>query len=108
MAILAARKLIPAAALALAACAQQPWTRVDTTDQQRDRDQGACAADARREVQKRYSKSESTMGPAIVGGGQGRRGVSGPGPFSDQRGTQLSEEDHLVAECMRAKGYQRK
>ena len=27
------------------------------------------------------------------------------GPFADQRGTQLSDEEHLVAECMEAKGY---
>ena len=46
------------------------------------------------------------MGPAIVGGGQ-RRGGAAPGPFADQRGTQQSDEDQLVRDCMRDKGYAR-
>jgi len=93
-------------ALALAACAQQPWTKEGASAEQRDKDQRACQAEAYREVHQRYSKSRSTMGPAIVGGGQ-RRGGAAPGPFADQRGTQQSEEDQLVRDCMRDKGYAR-
>lgn len=105
------KRLALSALLALAACAPKPWTKEGATVEQLRSDQRACEFDAYREVQQRQSRSASTMGPAVVGGPTGtqsrRFNTTPQGPFADQRGTQLSEEDRLVAECMRGRGYQR-
>jgi hypothetical protein len=97
--------------LVLAACAPGQWTKEDASPDQLASDQRSCELAATQEVQRRQSRSASTMGPAVVGGPTGtqsrRFNTTPQGPFADQRGTQLSEEDRLVAECMRAKGYQR-
>src|ERR1041385_4745771 len=99
------------ALLALPACAPRPWTKEGASAEQLQTDQRACEFDAYKEVQQRQSRSASTMGPAVVGGPTGtqsrRFNTTPQGPFADQRGTQLSDEDRLVAECMRAKGYER-
>jgi outer membrane lipoprotein SlyB len=104
-----AGKWLSLAALSLAACAPTQWTKADASAEQLAADKRACENDAYREVQKRQQKSAGTMGPAVVGGptgSQARRFNTTPqGPFADQRGTQLSDEEHLVAECMEAKGY---
>jgi hypothetical protein len=105
-------KWLPVAVLAMAACSTPGrWSKPDTSAEQLAADKRGCEAEAYREVQKRQSRSTSTMGPAVVGGpsgSQARRFNTTPqGPFADQRGTQLSEEEHLVDECMRGKGYER-
>lgn len=95
-----------AALLLVAACASSPWSREGVTREQLREDQRACEMAATQEVQKRQSRAVGTMGPAVVG--PTRRGTSpSGGPFADARGTQLSDEDQLVAECMRGKGYER-
>lgn len=95
-------------ALILGACAKpQPWTKDGASADQLRTDERACELAATQEVQRRQSKSVGTMGPAVVGPTT-RRNVQGPsGPFADQRGTQLADEDQLVDECMRGKGYER-
>ena len=103
------KRLALSAVLALAACAPKPWTKEGASAEQLRTDQRACELDAYKEVQQRQSRSASTMGPAVVGGPAGtqsrRFNTTPQGPFADQRGTQLSEEERLIAECMRAKGY---
>jgi hypothetical protein len=106
MKILAARFLIPVAVLALAACAAKHWSKEGANPEQLGADEKACQVEAYKEVRQQQSKSVSTMGPAVVGP-TSRRSTSPSGPFADQRGTQLADEDHLVAECMRAKGYEK-
>ena len=106
--ILMARRLFPAALLALAACAEQPWSRKDASAEQLEKDKLACEEQAYREVQKRYA-SLPTMGPALMGDSTARRFNSYPsGPFADVFGTQLQEEARLTGECMQEKGYTRK
>lgn len=94
-------------ALLLGACAKpQPWAKEGASADQLGTDERACELAATQEVQRRQSKSVGTMGPAVVG--QTRRGTSpSGGPFADARGTQLADEDQLIAECMRGKGYER-
>jgi hypothetical protein len=93
--------------LLLGACAKpQPWAKAGATADQLQADERACALAATQEVQRRQSKSVSTMGPAVVGPTT-RRSTGPSGPFADQRGTQLPDEDQLVAECMQKKGYSR-
>ena len=105
--ILMARRLFPAALLALAACAEQPWSRKDARAEQLEKDKLACQEQAYREVQKRYA-SLPTMGPALMGDSTARRFNSYPsGPFADVFGTQLQEEARLTGECMQEKGYTR-
>jgi hypothetical protein len=105
--ILMARRLFPAALLALAACAEQPWSRKDASAEQLEKDKLACEEQAYREVQKRYA-SLPTMGPALMGDSTARRFNSYPsGPFADVFGTQLQEEARLTGECMQEKGYTR-
>jgi len=107
MTILMARGLFPAALLALAACAEQPWSREDASAEQLEKDKRACEDQAYREVQKRYA-SLPTMGPALMGDSTARRFNSYPsGPFADVYGTQLHEEGRLTSECMQEKGYAR-
>ena len=107
MTILMARGLFPAALLALAACAEQPWSREDASAEQLEKDKRACEDQAYREVQKRYA-SLPTMGPALMGDSTARRFNSYPsGPFADVYGTQLQEEGRLTSECMQEKGYAR-
>lgn len=94
--------------LALAACAQQPWTKADASDEQRDTDQRACEDQAYREVYTRLY-ALSPVAPALASDSTARRfNVYPSGPFADVYGTQLQEEARLTAECMRAKGYERK
>lgn len=98
--------------LAIGACAKpQPWAKEGAGAEQLATDERACEMAATLEVQRRQQRSAGTMGPAVVGGptgAQARRFNTTPqGPFADQRGTQLADEDHLVAECMRTKGYER-
>lgn len=95
-------------ALFLGACAKpQPWTKESASAEQVQADERACQLKATTEVQRRQSKSGSTMGPAVVGPTT-RRGTSpSSGPFADARGTQLADEDQLVRECMQEKGYAR-
>jgi hypothetical protein len=97
--------------LFLAACAPGPWAKEGATRDQLREDQRACEFAAYQEVQRRQSKSASTMGPAVVGGETGsqsrRLNTTSQGPFADQRATQLSEEERLAADCMRSKGYER-
>lgn len=108
MRILAARRLLPAAALVLAACAQRQWSREDVSADQRLADQRACEDKAYREVVKRQA-SLPTYGPALIGDSQARRfNIYPSGPFADQFGTQLQEEARLTSACMREKGYQQK
>jgi hypothetical protein len=105
--ILMARRLFPAAALALAACAQQPWSKQGASDEQVATDQRACEDQAYREVQKRYA-SLPTVGPALMSDSTARRfNVYPSGPFADVYGTQLQEEGRLTSECMQEKGYTR-
>ena len=105
--ILMARRLFPAALLALAACAEQPWSRKGASAEQLEKDKLACEEQAYREVQKRYA-SLPTMGPALMGDSTARRFNSYPsGPFADVFGTQLQEEARLTGECMQEKGYTR-
>ena len=94
-------------ALLLGACAKpQPWAKEGANADQLGTDERACELAATQEVQRRQSKSVGTMGPAVVG--PTRRGTSpSGGPFADARGTQLADEDQLIAECMRDKGYER-
>jgi hypothetical protein len=102
-----ARRLFPAAVLALAACAEQRWSREDVTAEQLQKDKGECEAQAYREVQKRYA-SLPTMGPALMSDSTARRfNVYPSGPFADVYGTQLQEEGRLTSECMQDKGYAR-
>src|SRR3954471_22194984 len=106
------KRLSVAALLVLAACATPgPWAKEGASADELRTDQRACDLAAYQEVQRRQSRSASTMGPAVVGGPTGtqsrRFNTTPQGPFADQRGTQLAEEDRLVAECMRGKGYQR-
>ena len=109
VAILMARRLSFAALIALAACAEKPWSKEDATAEQLQADQRACELAATMEVQKRQSKSASTMGPALMSDSTARRFNTYPsGPFADVFGTQLQEESRLTSECMRAKGYERK
>lgn len=95
----------------LAGCAQKPWTKAGATADELQNDQRACELAAYQEVQRRQARSASTMGPAVVGGPTGtqsrRFNTTPQGPFADQQGTQLSQEDRLVAECMRARGYEK-
>ena len=116
MAILAARRLFPAAVLALAAAlagceTPKQWSKADASAEQLATDKRGCELQATMEVQRRQQQSASTMGPAVVGGptgAQARRFNTMPqGPFADQRGTQLMDEERLVGECMRAKGYEK-
>lgn len=95
------------AVIVLAACARPtPWTKAGATPEQLQADERACELAATQEVQGRQGKSVSTMGPAVVG--QTRRGTSpSGGPFADARGTQQADEDQLVRDCMRKKGYSR-
>lgn len=95
-----------ATALALAACAPKSWTKEGASDEQLAVDQRACELAATQEVQRRQSRSVSTMGPAVVGPTRRSTSPSG-GPFADARGTQLADEDQLVRECMQEKGYSR-
>jgi hypothetical protein len=105
VAILAARRLFPAAVLALAACAEQPWSKEDATAEQQQKDKSECEAQAYREVQKRYA-SLPTMGPALMSDSTARRLNTYPsGPFADVYGTQLQEESRLTSACMQEKGY---
>ena len=105
MTILMARRLFPAAVLALAACAERPWSKEDATAEQLEKDKHTCEEQAYREVQKRYA-SLPTMGPALMGDSTARRLNSYPsGPFADVYGTQLQEESRLTGDCMREKGY---
>ena len=107
MTILMARRLFPAAVLALAACAERPWSKEDATAEQLEKDKRSCEEQAYREVQKRYA-SLPTMGPALMGDSTARRFNSYPsGPFADVFGTQLQEEARLTGECMQEKGYTR-
>lgn len=105
VAILAARRFCPAAVLALAACAQQPWSKEGTSAEQLQKDQRACEDQAYREVMKRQF-ALSPVAPALIDDSQGRRfNVYPRGPFADQFGTQLQEESRLTSSCMREKGY---
>ena len=106
MKILVTRFLIPAAILALAACAQKHWSKEGANPEQLGADEKTCQVEAYKEVRQQQSKSVGTMGPAVVGPTT-RRSTGPSGPFADQRGTQLADEDQLVAECMRAKGYEK-
>lgn len=90
----------------LAACAPGPWSKEGATRDQLQEDQRACEMAATQEVQQRQSRTVGTMGPAVVGPTRRSTSPSG-GPFADARGTQLADEDQLVAECMRARGYGR-
>ena len=94
-------------ALLLGACAKpQPWAKEGASAEQLQADEHACELAATQEVQRRQSKSVSTMGPAVVG--QTRRSTSpSGGPFADARGTQQMDEDQFIAECMQKKGYAR-
>lgn len=92
--------------LLLCACGPQPWSKDGASAEQLEADQRACEQAATQEVQRRQSKSVGTMGPAVVGPTT-RRSTGPSGPFADQRGTQLADEDQLIDECMRAKGYER-
>lgn len=92
--------------LLLAACGPQPWSKEGAGDEQLQADQRVCEKAATQQVQQRQSKSVGTMGPAVVGPTT-RRSTGPSGPFADQRGTQLADEDQLIDECMRAKGYER-
>jgi hypothetical protein len=107
MKILVTRFLIPAAVLALAACAQKHWSKEGANAEQLQADERACEMAATQEVQRRQSKSVGTMGPAVVGPTTRRSTSPSGGPFADQRGTQQADEDQLVAECMKKKGYER-
>lgn len=108
VAILMARRLFPAAVLALAACAEQPWSREDANAEQLQKDKSECEAQAYREVQKRYA-SLPTMGPALMSDSTARRfNVYPSGPFADVYGTQLQEEGRLTSACLREKGYRQK
>jgi hypothetical protein len=118
MAILAARRLFPAAVLALALAAAlagcetpKQWSKADASAERLATEKRSCELQATMEVQRRQQQSASTMGPAVVGGptgAQARRFNTMPqGPFADQRGTQLMDEERLVGECMRAKGYEK-
>jgi len=105
VAILAARRLLPAMVLALAACAEQPWSREDASAEQLEKDKRACEEQAYLEVQKRYA-SLPAMGPALMSDSTARRlNVYPSGPFADVFGTQLQEEARLTSACMREKGY---
>ena len=106
MKFLAIAALLPV----LAACAGQPpqWTKAGATDEQLYMDRTNCERLASTEVQKRVSHGTGTMGPAVVGPPSGRRGNLNASPFADQFGTQQSQEDQIVRECMKEKGYERK
>lgn len=95
-----------AVTLLLAACAPKLWTKEGASVDQLAGDQRACELAATQEVQRRQSRSVSTMGPAVVGPTRRSTSPSG-GPFADARGTQLADEDQLVRECMQEKGYSR-
>ncbi|MEA3194502.1 MAG: hypothetical protein QOD26_2835 [Betaproteobacteria bacterium] len=102
------RRFFPVLVLALAACAQQPWSKEDASDEQRLTDQRACEDQAYREVFKRQERM-STAAPAMISDSQARRfNLYGPGPFADVYGTQLQEESRLTSACLREKGYQQK
>lgn len=95
-------------ALFLGACASpQPWTKESASTEQAQADQRACELKATQEVQRRQSRSGSTMGPANVGQSTRRSTSPSSGPFADVRGTQLADEDQLVRECMQEQGYAR-
>jgi len=95
-------------ALLLGACAKpQPWAKEGASAEQLQADERACEMAATQEVQRRQSMSVGTMGPAVVGPTTRRSTSPSGGPFADQRGTQLVDEDQLVAECMQKKGYAR-
>ena len=97
-----------ASALALVACAKpEPWAKEGASPEQLQADQRACEMAATMEVQRRQQRSVGTMGPAVVQGTTRRNAPGVSGPFADQRGTQLADEDQLIAECMRGKGYER-
>ena len=103
-----AKRLAVAAALLLAACATKPWTKDGATAERVQEDLRACEAQAYAEVQKRYSALPH-VGPALITDSTARRLNAYPsGPFVDQFGTQLQDENRLTAECMREKGYQQK
>lgn len=95
-----------AVTLVLAACAPGQWTKEGASPDQLATDQRSCELAATEEVQRRQSRSVSTMGPAVVGPTRRSTSPSG-GPFADARGTQLADEDQLVRECMQEKGYSR-
>jgi len=100
--------LLLAAVLALGACAKpRPWAKEGASGEQLHADQRACEMAATQEVQRWQSKGVSTMGPAVVGPTTRRSTSPSGGPFADQRGTQQADEDQLVAECMKKKGYSR-
>lgn len=108
MKIPAARRLFPTLALALAACALQPWWKESVTAEQQQADLRACEDQAYKEVMKRYASLPS-VGPALMSDSTARRfNVYPSGPFADVYGTQLQEESRLTSACMREKGYQRK
>ena len=103
-----AKRFCVAAALALAACAEKPWSKDGASAEDLENDRRACEREAYQEVQKRYA-AVTTVPPAVASDSTARRlNVYGSGPFADQFGTQLQAEGRLVAECMQAKGYQRK
>lgn len=96
------------AALALAACAQQPWSKEDASAERQQADLRACEDQAYKEVMKRYASLPSA-GPALMSDSTARRfNIYPSGPFADVYGTQLQEESRLTSACMREKGYQRK
>ena len=97
-----------ALSLALAACAKpQPWAKEGASEERVAADQRACELKATQDAQQRRSKTVSTMGPAVVGPTTRRSTSPSGGPFADQRGTQLADEDQFVRECMEANGYKR-
>ncbi|HUQ25317.1 MAG TPA: hypothetical protein VM140_06575 [Burkholderiales bacterium] len=95
-------------ALAVAGCAQQPWSKESASAEQQQTDLRSCESQAYKEVMKRYASLSST-GPALMTDSTARRfNVYPSGPFADVYGTQLQEESRLTSACMREKGYQRK
>ena len=102
------KRLAVAAALLLAACAPKPWLKEGASGERIQEDLRACQAQAYAEVQKRYA-SLPHVGPALTTDSTARRLNAYPsGPFTDQFGTQLQDENRLTADCMREKGYQQK
>lgn len=102
------RLSLTAAALLLAACAPKPWTKEGVAADKIQEELRACQAQAYAEVQKRYAALPH-VGPALITDSTARRLNAYPsGPFTDQFGTQMQDEDRLTSECMREKGYQQK
>lgn len=103
-----AKRLILIALVALAACAPKPWSKEGASAEKLQEDLRACELEAYKEVQKRYA-SLPHVGPALATDSTARRLNAYPsGPFTDQFGTQMQDENRLTGECMRAKGYQQK